>query len=83
MHSSGNIRSPRGASRDTHLEKMKNRNVSDLVKTPPSKRGSDQPDPYVLHHYDNFYHTTKSLLVLFQIMGVMPIERELGRTTYR
>ncbi|CAG9860810.1 unnamed protein product [Phyllotreta striolata] len=37
----------------------------------------------ILHYYDDFYHTTKSLLVLFQVMGVMPIERELGHTTYR
>lgn len=43
-----------------------------------------EPDPAMLEKYDNFYQTTKSLLVLFQIMGVMPIERsELGKTTYR
>lgn len=28
-----------------------------------------------LDKHDSFYHTTKSLLVLFQIMGVMPIMR--------
>lgn len=29
----------------------------------------------LLDEHDSFYHTTKSLLVLFQIMGVMPIMR--------
>ena len=29
----------------------------------------------LLDKYDSFYKTTKSLLVLFQIMGVMPIAR--------
>ncbi|XP_055849218.1 gustatory and odorant receptor 21a [Episyrphus balteatus] len=32
-------------------------------------------DPKLLDKHDSFYHTTKSLLVLFQIMGVMPIHR--------
>lgn len=32
-------------------------------------------DPDLLDEHDSFYHTTKSLLVLFQIMGVMPIMR--------
>lgn len=32
-------------------------------------------DPHLLDKHDSFYHTTKSLLVLFQIMGVMPIHR--------
>lgn len=32
-------------------------------------------DPDLLDKHDSFYHTTKSLLVLFQIMGVMPIQR--------
>lgn len=32
-------------------------------------------DPDVMDKRDSFYHTTKSLLVLFQIMGVMPIMR--------
>lgn len=62
---------------------IRNKNVAELAKTPSSLRGSDQPDPEIVHHYDNFYHTTKSLLILFQIMGVMPIERQIGRTTYR
>lgn len=49
-----------------------------------SKRQEDKPDPVLLEKYDNFYQTTKSLLVLFQIMGVMPIERsEIGKTTFR
>lgn len=32
-------------------------------------------DVDLLDEYDSFYHTTKSLLVLFQIMGIMPIKR--------
>nr|AID61252.1 gustatory receptor [Calliphora stygia] len=32
-------------------------------------------DSDLLDKHDSFYHTTKSLLVLFQIMGVMPIHR--------
>lgn len=32
-------------------------------------------DVDLLDKYDSFYHTTKSLLVLFQIMGIMPIRR--------
>lgn len=41
-------------------------------------------DPQLLYDFDNFYKTTKSLLVLFQVMGVMPIERSaLGVTTFR
>lgn len=32
-------------------------------------------DAEALDKNDSFYHTTKSLLVLFQIMGVMPIMR--------
>lgn len=32
-------------------------------------------DEETLLKYDQFYKTTKSLLVLFQIMGVMPIMR--------
>lgn len=32
-------------------------------------------DPDELDARDSFYHTTKSLLVLFQIMGIMPIMR--------
>lgn len=49
-----------------------------------AQRHEHKPDPVLLEKYDNFYDTTKSLLVLFQIMGVMPIERaELGKTTFR
>lgn len=49
-----------------------------------AKRQEAKPDPVLLEKYDNFYQTTKSLLVLFQIMGVMPIERaEIGKTTFR
>ncbi|XP_044736884.1 gustatory and odorant receptor 22 [Chrysoperla carnea] len=40
-------------------------------------------DEETLLKYDQFYKTTKSLLVLFQIMGVMPIMRTSpGRTTF-
>lgn len=37
-------------------------------------------DPELLDKHDSFYHTTKSLLVLFQIMGVMPIHRSPPKT---
>lgn len=44
-------------------------------------------DVDLLDKYDSFYKTTKSLLNLFQIMGIMPIQRsppgsKLPRTTY-
>ncbi|XP_059617236.1 gustatory and odorant receptor 22 [Phlebotomus argentipes] len=44
-------------------------------------------DPELLDYHDSFYKTTKSLLVLFQIMGIMPIMRSpsgtnLPRTTF-
>ncbi|XP_053692209.1 gustatory and odorant receptor 22 [Sabethes cyaneus] len=44
-------------------------------------------DDDLLDLHDSFYHTTKSLLVLFQIMGVMPIMRSpkgvgMPRTTF-
>lgn len=32
-------------------------------------------NPDLLDKHDSFYHSTKSLLVLFQIMGIMPIMR--------
>lgn len=32
-------------------------------------------DVDLLDEHDSFYETTKSLLVLFQIMGIMPIQR--------
>lgn len=35
----------------------------------------DEYDVDLLDEYDSFYKTTKSLLVLFQIMGIMPIKR--------
>lgn len=34
-----------------------------------------EKDGELLDKHDSFYITTKSLLVLFQIMGVMPIMR--------
>ncbi|KAI4467815.1 invertebrate gustatory receptor [Holotrichia oblita] len=49
-----------------------------------SAKGDSEPDPELLKQFDSFYQTTKSLLVLFQIMGVMPIERSAkGITTFR
>lgn len=64
------------------------RRKSDAIRivTPPTHRPEHEPDDELLEkldHYDNFYDTTKSLLVLFQIMGVMPIERLKGRTVFR
>ncbi|XP_058815713.1 gustatory and odorant receptor 22 [Topomyia yanbarensis] len=46
-----------------------------------------QMDVNLLDEHDSFYKTTKSLLVLFQIMGVMPIMRSpegvnMPRTTF-
>jgi gustatory receptor len=47
----------------------------------------EEEDPDLLDKHDSFYYTTKSLLVLFQIMGVMPIMRspkgvKMPRTTF-
>ncbi|KAF5280294.1 hypothetical protein FQR65_LT03103 [Abscondita terminalis] len=55
------------------------------AKSTASIRGyTENPDPEILDNYDYFYKTTKSLLVLFQIMGVMPIERSgIAMTTFR
>ena len=46
-----------------------------------------EEDVEILDKYDSFYYTTKSLLVLFQFMGIMPIMRsprgaQLPRTTF-
>nr|UZH23402.1 gustatory receptor 21a-2 [Anastrepha ludens] len=51
------------------------------------RKFEDIDDPILLDKHDSFYHTTKSLLVLFQIMGVMPIHRnpqkpQMPRTGY-
>ncbi|XP_044744506.1 gustatory and odorant receptor 22-like [Coccinella septempunctata] len=63
-----------------HYENMK-QNI--ITESASAKEKVDQ-DPDLLEKYDSFYHTTKSLLVLFQIMGVMPIERaSKGNTTFR
>ncbi|KAK9874019.1 hypothetical protein WA026_002373 [Henosepilachna vigintioctopunctata] len=60
------------------------RNITKESFSAKKKRAEEDPDPEALEKYDSFYHTTKSLLVLFQIMGVMPIERSgKGKTTYR
>ncbi|KAJ3649717.1 hypothetical protein Zmor_021442 [Zophobas morio] len=59
-------------------------NIVKIAASPSVYNPDDQPDPDLLEQYDNFYQTTKSLLVLFQIMGVMPIERSAkGKTTFR
>lgn len=68
------------------LDKEKASNEVNLEKSRKSgtKRYTVDPDPEVLDSYDFFYKTTKSLLVLFQIMGVMPIERSgVALTTFR
>lgn len=39
------------------------------------RKNDDDFDPEAMDKHDSFYHTTKSLLVLFQIMGIMPIMR--------
>ncbi|RLZ02222.1 Gustatory receptor 24 [Cephus cinctus] len=39
-------------------------------------------DAKLLDEHDHFYDDTKALLVLFQIMGVMPIQRGQGVTTF-
>lgn len=46
-----------------------------------------EEDVDILDKYDSFYYTTKSLLVMFQMMGIMPIMRtprgvQLPRTTF-
>nr|CAH7727297.1 unnamed protein product [Callosobruchus chinensis] len=70
----------------TVVEKLKKEHAKNSViqvtGTPATAEKDDTNQPEILHYYDEFYHTTKSLLVLFQIMGVMPIEREVGKTTY-
>ena len=39
------------------------------------RKVEEKVEPEEMDLRDSFYHTTKSLLVLFQIMGVMPIMR--------
>lgn len=54
------------------------------LNDPEAKRKVEDEDPELLYQFDSFYHTTKSLLVLFQVMGVMPIDRSgIGLTTFR
>lgn len=79
----------RGEKRNTNIHRrivntdIRRENIT--KESSSTKRDEDdEPDPELLEKYDSFYHTTKSLLVLFQIMGVMPIERpRKGYTTYR
>lgn len=68
------------------IRKKRESNVSfaDSEVSVRSKKYSEDPDPEILDSYDFFYKTTKSLLVLFQIMGVMPIERSgVALTTFK
>ncbi|KAJ3638349.1 hypothetical protein MTP99_001725 [Tenebrio molitor] len=63
---------------------VRRKNIVKVVASPSVTNADEEPDPELLDQYDNFYQTTKSLLVLFQIMGVMPIERSgKGKTTFR
>lgn len=67
-------------------QNLRQSQIVDVAVTPEAN-DRNNPESDVLDHYDNFYHTTKSLLVLFQIMGVMPIERNpkgnLQRTSFK
>ncbi|CRL01286.1 CLUMA_CG014388, isoform A [Clunio marinus] len=47
------------------------------------RKEEEASDPDEMDKRDSFYHTTKSLLVLFQIMGVMPIQRSPKGTVPR
>lgn len=52
--------------------------IADGHGTPSSlytRKKEVEMNPDMLDKYDSFYDTTKSLLVLFQIMGIMPIMR--------
>lgn len=52
--------------------------ILDGIGTPSNlymRKKELEMNPDMLDKYDSFYHTTKSLLVLFQIMGIMPIMR--------
>ncbi|XP_060536116.1 gustatory and odorant receptor 22-like [Cylas formicarius] len=72
--------------RQPHVKKMSgNIRKSEVreVATATTHRDIEPDDPNLLEEHDNFYQTTKSLLVLFQIMGVMPIERLKGNTIFR
>lgn len=59
------------------------RSASDLYIRPRTV----ETDEHLLDTYDSFYLTTKSLLVMFQVMGIMPLIRTKEsikgpRTTY-
>lgn len=45
------------------------------ITNPETEDADEKPTEEQLWKHDSFYRDTKSLLVLFQIMGVMPIER--------
>lgn len=65
-------------------ERAKRLSDAGLGENAGGRKCSEAEDPELLQQFDNFYQSTKSLLVLFQIMGVVPIERSgLGKTTFR
>lgn len=70
-----------------YREKLKLMARGDAMEEVYVRKQETVDDPLELDKHDSFYQTTKSLLVLFQIMGVMPIhrnppEKNLPRTGY-
>lgn len=70
-----------------YREKLKLMARGDAMEEVYVRKQETVDDPLELDRHDSFYQTTKSLLVLFQIMGVMPIHRnppvkDLPRTGY-
>ncbi|XP_026834527.1 gustatory and odorant receptor 21a isoform X2 [Drosophila erecta] len=70
-----------------YREKLKLMARGDAMEEVYVRKPETVDDPLELDKHDSFYQTTKSLLVLFQIMGVMPIhrnppEKNLPRTGY-
>jgi len=56
-----------------YREKLKLMARGDAMEEVYVRKQETVDDPLELDKHDSFYQTTKSLLVLFQIMGVMPI----------
>ncbi|BFF95595.1 gustatory and odorant receptor 21a [Drosophila madeirensis] len=70
-----------------YREKLKLMARGDAMDEVYVRKQETVDDPLELDRHDSFYQTTKSLLVMFQIMGVMPIHRNppvknLPRTGY-
>lgn len=73
-----------------HMDNPHQKHVRDSIRKRLSKADiedhggeleTDVPTEHQLWEHDSFYRDTKSLLNLFQLMGVMPIERSgLGKT---